>query len=550
MTEQADPATPATPAPSVIARVPPLILAVLGLVMIAGFGQLLIGPADPANPPWWASLFMLLLAVAVTALGIAVTIDPRPVDLRRALAGAALAWLVILIGTVIIEVTAGEPVEAGTVGLLVAAASAIGVALWGLAATTPTVTQDASPALSRVEAVLVFAAAIVAASAAAVVLVAIALRLWAVVAQGGAADVIPWGAVAVVILLPAAAFGIAALGTRIAAGGTFYAQAAANRRNSLLLLITMVGVAAATFEIIAVSLTFAPVPGLWAAGIGALGGLGAAAGANRFGDRFILDSAGAHEAIPGTDQQVLDVVRELSLAADIPMPRVYVIEDGSQNAFATGKDPEHASVAVTRGLLDRMDREELQGVIGHELGHVRNLDTRYALYVAVLVGLVAVVTDGFLRIIVEGWRRGAFFWRGSGKSGASALAMGIAVGLFLLIVAALLRLLAPFFSALVQAASSREREFLADATSVEFTRNPKGLERALETIASDTDTLEAANRGTQHLWFRNPVKAGSDRRTGLLATHPSLEARIDRLRVLEGLGPVEGEVATQTADET
>jgi heat shock protein HtpX len=244
------------------------------------------------------------------------------------------------------------------------------------------------------------------------------------------------------------------------------------------------------------------------------------------------------------------VVRELSVAADIPTPATYIVEDGSQNAFATGRDPEHAAVAVTRGLLERMDREELQGVIGHELGHVRNLDTRYALYIAVFVGLVALVTDGFLRIIIEGWRRGAFFWKGSGKGAAGALATGILVGLFLLIVAALLRALAPLFSALVQAATSREREFLADATSVEFTRNPHALERALTSLASDTDTLEAANRGTQHLWFRNPVQPGSDRRASFLSTHPSLAARIDRLRSLEGLDPLDPAAAAEPGAET
>ena len=235
------------------------------------------------------------------------------------------------------------------------------------------------------------------------------------------------------------------------------------------------------------------------------------------------------------------MVRELSIAANIPPPATYVIEDGSQNAFATGRDPEHASIAVTRGLLERMDREELQGVIGHELGHVRNLDTRYALYVAVLVGLVAIVTDGFLRMIVEAWRHGAFYWKGEGKNAAGALVAGLCVGLFLLIVAALLRLSRRCSRRWSRPRSSRQREFLADATSVEFTRNPRALERALTSIAADSDTLEAANRGTQHLWFRNPVKAGSDRRTGLLSTHPSLAARIDRLRTLQGLGPVDPE---------
>ena len=116
--------------------------------------------------------------------------------------------------------------------------------------------------------------------------------------------------------------------------------------------------------------------------------------------------------------------------------------------------------------------------------------------------------------------------------------------------ATLLRVFAPLFSALVQASTSREREYLADATSVEFTRNPRALERALTSIAADTDPLEAANRGTQHLWFRNPVKPGSDRRSGLLSTHPSLQARIDRLRMLEGLPPIEPSVAGITMDES
>lgn len=208
------------------------------------------------------------------------------------------------------------------------------------------------------------------------------------------------------------------------------------------------------------------------------------------------------------------------------------------NAFAIGRDPAHASLVVTRGLLTGMDREELQGVIGHELGHIRNHDTRYALYVAVLVGLVALVTDGFLRLVIEGWKQGAFAWQvddDDGRVALAALASGFAVGAFLLLIALVLRIVAPLFSALVQAASSREREYLADATSVELTRNPIGLERALATIADDHDPLEAANRGTQHLWFRNPVKEGSDRGPGIFATHPSLASRIERLRRMRGV---------------
>jgi heat shock protein HtpX len=384
--------------------------------------------------------------------------------------------------------------------------------------------------------------ALVVAGAAIVVIASGAGGLVRSVVEGRLADRLPWAAFAIILILPVLAFALAALGARRAAGGTFTVQATANRRNSLLLLVTLVGVVAATAEVIAVAVTFQPVPALWAAGLAAIVGLGAAFCADRFGGDIVLRTANARPADPTRDQVLVNVVQELSLAAAIPAPQVFVIEDGSQNAFATGRDPAHASVAVTRGLLDRLDREQLQGVIGHELGHVRNLDTRYSLYVAVLVGLVALVTDGFLRTVLEGWRQGAFLWGGDAddiKGAIAAFASGLVVGLFLLAVAVLLRIVAPLFAAMVQAATSREREFLADTSSVELTRNPRGLERALVAIATDTDPLEAGNRGTQHLWFRNPVKPGDDGRPGILATHPSLGARIARLRRLQGLGPLD-----------
>lgn len=204
-----------------------------------------------------------------------------------------------------------------------------------------------------------------------------------------------------------------------AAGRTFYEQAAANRRNSMLLLVALIGIAAATAEIIAISLTGDPIPALVAAAAAVLVGLAAVVAADRGGAKYVLDSAGAVRATRRRDAELLDVVQELALAENIPVPATYVIEDGSMNAFATGRDADHAAVAVTRGLLDGMDREELQGVVGHELGHIRNLDIRYALYIAVFVGLIALVTDAFLQIIVEGWKRGAFVWRGRGKNAAA-----------------------------------------------------------------------------------------------------------------------------------
>ena len=530
-----------------LARVPPLILLVVGFGMTMFLVTVFAGPQGPTELPWWATLFVLLLGVAVTALAIAVTIDPRPRALRRALAGSALAWIAILAGTALIAAMANRGITADRVMLV--AAGAVGLALLALVRTTPRDVEQ-PPTDEPAGGVIVFAIAIVTASAAAVVVVDIVIRLTRVVIGGETAGRLPWLAVLAVIVVPLLAFGIATLDSRRAAAGTFHAQAAANRRNSVLLLVTLVGVVAATCEIIAVTLTLDPIPALWVALVAGIVGLGAAAGANRFGASVILGTAGAREADPVADRKLVDVVRELSIAANIPMPRVYVVPDGSRNAFATGRDPAHASIAVTSGLAEGMDREELQGVIGHELGHIRNLDTRYALYVAVLVGIVALVTDGFLRMVIEGWRHGAFYWKGDDKSAAATFVMGLGVGLFLLIVAFLLRLLAPLFSLLVQAASSREREYLADATSVEFTRNPRALERALTQLASDSDTLEAANRGTQHLWFRNPVKAGSDRRSNLLATHPSIGARIDRLRRLQGLDPLDPASATTVSSET
>jgi len=531
-------AKPVGPAVGILARVPPLVLFAVGafiaVAIIVGLRDL--GAPDAA--PWWTYVLLLVPAVALATLGAAVTVDPRPLTVRRALAGTALAWLLVLAPSALLR--ASEVGIDAIVVALVVLAIVDAAALLALAATTPGVSPDELPGpLGRLGAVVVFTVAVVAASIAVVVVVAVALAVWRAIVLGTVSERLPWGAVVVVLLLPAVSFAIATFGTRRGAGATFQAQAAANRRNSLLLLVTLVGVVAATAEIIAATLTFGPVPALAAAGIAAVVGLGAALGADRFGSQVILESAGAHLADPAREIVLLDVVREVSLAAGLPQPRVHVIEDGSQNAFATGRDPANASIAVTRGLLQRLDREELQGVIGHEMGHVRNLDTRYALYVAVLVGLVALVTDGFLRAIVETWRRGGFFWTGGDdiKGAIGAFVSGILVGLFLLAVAAILRVAAPLFSLLVQAAVSRQREFLADATSVELTRNPRGLERALADMAGDRDELEAANRGTQHLWFRNPVKAGSDRRPGILSTHPSIGARIGRLQRLRGIEP-------------
>jgi heat shock protein HtpX len=254
-----------------------------------------------------------------------------------------------------------------------------------------------------------------------------------------------------------------------------------------------------------------------------------------------MHSTGARPADPVADAQLLNVVNEISIAANMQPVRVYVIPDDSANAMAVGTKPENAAIAVTRGMLARYDREQLQGVIAHEMAHIRNYDSRYGVYVAILVGMVALVTDGFLRLVLEAWRNGLFL-KGAeagdddAKAAVAGLAAGLLFGLFLLLIAGLLRLFAPIAALLVQAAVSRQREYLADATSVELTRNPVGLARALNQIKSEERGMITANRGSQHLWFTSPLGPGSDSGWSLLATHPTLDGRIQRLAELNPAG--------------
>jgi heat shock protein HtpX len=223
----------------------------------------------------------------------------------------------------------------------------------------------------------------------------------------------------------------------------------------------------------------------------------------------------------------------MSIAAGVPMPSVYIIDDSAPNAFATGRDPQHASVAITTGLLEKLDREELQGVIGHELSHVRNYDIRFTLLVGVLVGSIALLADMFLRY---------GFWTGFGGRGRRSSGSGEGGGglqAIVLVLAIVLAILAPIMARLVQLAVSRQREYLADASSVDLTRNPVGLETALMKIAADQEPLEVANRATQHLYIVNPMKKLSDRGMGLFSTHPPILDRVNRLRAMYGQPPLD-----------
>ncbi len=216
--------------------------------------------------------------------------------------------------------------------------------------------------------------------------------------------------------------------------------------------------------------------------------------------------------------QLFNVIDELSIAAGVPMPAVYIIEDTAPNAFATGRDPEHASVAITTGLLAKLSRDELQGVMAHELSHVQNRDILFSMMVGIMVGSIVLISDFFVRGVI--WGRGGR--RKGGKQGSGPL---ILIGL-------LLAILAPFFAKMLQLAVSRQREYLADASAALITRYPEGLASALEKIAGDKEVLEVANRATQHLYIVNPIKPFEKRAKSLFSTHPPIEERVARLRAM------------------
>jgi heat shock protein HtpX len=318
---------------------------------------------------------------------------------------------------------------------------------------------------------------------------------------------------------------------------TFYTQIAANRRNSFLLSLLVVLLFAALGFAIGYAISGDASGALFVMGVAVLFGGLAAVGSYFAGDSIVLGVSGAKEVDETSAPQVMNVVREMAIAANVPMPKVYIIDDTAPNAFATGRDPKHASMAITTGLLEKLDREELQGVIGHELSHVRNFDIRFAMIVGVLVGSIALMADFFLRFT---------FW-GGGRSRDRDGGGGGALQAIMFVVAIVLAILAPIAARLVQLAVNRQREYLADASSVQLTRNPYGLERALAKISADPEVLEVANRATQHMYFTNPIKKFEQRASGLFSTHPPTLDRINRLRQMTGERPLEGAEAATLA---
>ncbi len=237
-------------------------------------------------------------------------------------------------------------------------------------------------------------------------------------------------------------------------------------------------------------------------------------------DSIILGLSGARPADKRRDFQFYTVTENLCLAVGLPKPKLYVIDDTAMNAFATGRDPAHAAICATTGLLAKLNRTELEGVVGHELSHIGNYDTRLMAVVTILVGLITLLGDWLLRASWFGGRsRSSDEDRGSGA--------------IFMIIGFVLALLSPIIAQIIQLAISRRREFLADASSVKLTRQPSGLISALKKLGADREPLEAANKATAHLYIVNPLKNRHDAIgwfAGLFNTHPPLP---DRIAVLE-----------------
>jgi heat shock protein HtpX len=239
-----------------------------------------------------------------------------------------------------------------------------------------------------------------------------------------------------------------------------------------------------------------------------------------YSDKMVLAISGAKQVSEKDGKELYRLVENLCIAAGLPVPRIYVIEDTAPNAFATGRDKKHAVICFTTGILDKLNKQELEGVISHELSHINNRDILLMSVVSILVGFIALLADWFLRM---SFYRGRDNDRGSGG------------GLFL-IIALVSAILAPLIATLIQLAISRRREFLADASGAFLTRDPEQLAYALQKISKDKEPLEAANRATAHLYIVNPLK-GSEAVgwfAGLFNTHPPMQDRVKALMAMEG----------------
>lgn len=291
-----------------------------------------------------------------------------------------------------------------------------------------------------------------------------------------------------------------------------YATQATNRRLSWLLFFVLAALLALVGWLLA--LAFDPAGALWFVGIAvAVAGVQSAV-AWAYSDRLALAAAGARRATREEQRYLLNVSEAVALGAGVPTPRVFVIDDASPNAFATGRDPRHAAIAVTKGMLDLLDRQELEGVVAHEMAHVRNYDIRFMSFLAATVGAIVVLRDLVWRWMRFGRRR---------SSGGGGRGQAIAFVLVLVLV-----VIAPIMGTLLHMAVSRRREYLADATGAYITRNPEGLASALEKLRDFRGAPLEVSEGVRHMFIVNPLAKRNA--VGWWATHPPIDDRIDRLR--------------------
>lgn len=293
-----------------------------------------------------------------------------------------------------------------------------------------------------------------------------------------------------------------------------YSQISANKSKTWLIMILFVVFITTVIYVFAKGLGY----GLGLAGVALIiSGLISFA-SYYYSDSMILGMSGAHEIQKSDNPQLYRIVENLCIGDGLPMPKIYIIDDPSPNAFATGRDPKHAVVCVTSGILGKLNRVEMEGVIAHELSHVKNFDTRLMSIVVILVGMIALLADIFMRSLWFGGER-----RNRDEGGAQTI---------FLVIGIVFAILSPIIATLIQLAVSRKREFLADASGALLTRYPEGLASALEKISSDREPLQNANNATAHLFIVNPFK-GKDINhwfAGLFDTHPPIEERIKILR--------------------
>ena len=302
------------------------------------------------------------------------------------------------------------------------------------------------------------------------------------------------------------------------AGVSFRASQSANKRKTYLLLA---GMGVLVWLIVYAALTYF---GKSSAGIVPIAvgiALIAVWGSYYSSDSIVLRMTGARQIQESDNPNLFNLIHEVTIASGLPMPKVAIVEDSAPNAFATGRNPEHAVIAFTTGILNVMDRDQLQGVVAHEMSHIGNRDTLVSAVAATTAGAIALLSDFLTRMMWFGGGR-----RNSRDSNSNPLA---------LVVSLIVIVLAPIAAVLLKSAISRRRESLADATAVAFTRNPAGLRSALEVLAADSTVVHQRSTAVAHIWIESPLDSKSVSR--LFATHPPIEERIAALRAMESLGP-------------